>query len=173
MGRLILVCGTNDSGKSAYAEKLAAALGGELYYIATMIPKTPDNATRIQRHVDRRKDLHFKTVELAYEINDAPVPRNAVILLEDVANLMANSLFEKGKSAAQVLSDISALLARCGTLIAVTISGLDSCAYEGETAAYIHSLNDLNRQLFHYADMAIEMKNHIPCIRKGGLDNVT
>ena len=29
MGRLILVCGTNSSGKSAFAEKLAAGIGGD------------------------------------------------------------------------------------------------------------------------------------------------
>ena len=36
MGRLILVSGANGSGKSAFAEKLAVEVGGELYYIATM-----------------------------------------------------------------------------------------------------------------------------------------
>ena len=172
MGRLILVCGTNDSGKSAFAEMLAAKTGGELYYIATMIPKTPDNAACIKKHISQRKNLNFTTIELAYQVHGAPVTNNAVILLEDVSNLMANSFFDRRVSSSQVFSDIFALLERCSTLIAVTISGLDSGAYDGETAAYIDSLNDLNRALFNYADTAIEMKNRIPCIQKGEPDSV-
>ena len=167
MGRLILVCGANDSGKSAFAERLAAETGGELYYIATMIPQTPDNAARIKKHMRQRNGLNFTTVELAYQVGGASVPAGAVILLEDVSNLMANCYFDRRKSASQVLADILALLKRCGTLIAVTISGLDSGAYDGETAAYIDSLNDLNEALFSCADTAIEMKNCIPCIQKG------
>ncbi|MEA4929080.1 MAG: bifunctional adenosylcobinamide kinase/adenosylcobinamide-phosphate guanylyltransferase [Candidatus Limiplasma sp.] len=173
MGRLILVCGTNSSGKSAFAEKLAAGIGGELYYLATMIEKTPENAARIKRHLCQRKSLNFKTVELAYQVSDAPVTNSAVVLLEDVSNLMANCLFDRQANASQVLSDILGLLERCATLIAVTISGLDSSAFGAETAAYIDSLNDLNNALFDRADTAIEMINNLPCIRKGVLDSAS
>lgn len=168
-----MVCGANGSGKSALAEKLAADTGGVLYYIATMIPKTPDNAACIRRHRCQRKNLGFTTVELAYQISGAPVTHSAVILLEDVSNLMANCLFDRQESAAQVHADILGLLERCGMLIAVTISGLDSGAYEAETAAYIDALNDLNSALFLYADTVIEMKNNRPCIQKGVFDSVS
>ena len=44
----ILVLGKNDSGKSAYAEKIASNITtGELYYIATMIPYGEDGRLRI------------------------------------------------------------------------------------------------------------------------------
>ena len=172
MGKLILICGTNGSGKSAFAEKLAAETGGELFYIATMLSKTPDNAARIKKHICQREALNVTTVELTYRVGDAPVPDGAVILLEDVSNLMANCLFDRRENASHVLSDIFALLERCGTLIAVTISGLGRDAYTGETAVYIDALNDLNRALFNRADTAIEMINRMPCIQKGELKRV-
>lgn len=167
MGKLILISGTNDSGKSAFAEKLAGRIGSELYYIATMIPKTQDNTDRIKKHLYQRKGLGFMTMELPYKVGGAPVTNNSVVLLEDVSNLMANCLFDKRKTSSEVLSDVCALLERCNTLIAVTISDLDGGTYEGETADYIDSLNNLNTELYKRADTAIEIKNRIPRIKKG------
>ena len=66
------------------------------------------------------------------------------MLLEDVSNLLANNMFEKDIGPSQVLEDILALSRRCGTLIAVTISGLSEEGYEGETAGYIRALNEVN-----------------------------
>lgn len=171
MGRLILVSGANNSGKSAFAENLTSHIRGDRYYIATMIPKTEENLTRIKKHCRQREWLGFQTLELAYQVGNAPVADDAVVLLEDISNLLANCLFDKQENSVQVLSDICTLLERCNTLIAVTITDLDISGYEGETKFYINSLNYLNSKLFELADIAIEMKNHSPCIKKGELKN--
>ena len=90
-----------------------------------------------------------------------------MVLLEDVSNLLANVLFEKYGSAAAVLEDILQLKERCQCLVAVTISGYCEEDYDGETAAYIRELNNINQQLFLAADTAYEMDNRQPVCVKG------
>ena len=94
------------------------------------------------------------------------------VLLEDVSNLLANAMFEKGQRPEAVLADILALQERCGTLTAVTIAHLRPDGYDAETAAYINSLNDLNKQLWDKADAVVEMCAGSPCLRKGELPDV-
>ena len=55
MGKLILVSGENNSGKSLFAENLVAKSTGKRYYIATMIAKTAQNRKRIQKHKKQRQ----------------------------------------------------------------------------------------------------------------------
>lgn len=54
---LVLISGSNNSGKSIYAEQLIAKTIGKRYYIATMRPCTEDNHRRIKSTVRRDKDL--------------------------------------------------------------------------------------------------------------------
>ena len=58
-----------------------------------------------------------------------------------------------------VYDDISGLANRCRVLIAVTISGLESGGYDGETAVYINKLNELNEKLFETASAVIKMSD--------------
>lgn len=167
MGRLILISGENNSGKSVCAEKLTSRIGKDLYYIATMIPKTEHNHQRIAKHRKQREDYDFQTLELPFQVGDAAVGADSAVLLEDVSNLLANVIFETGGTGKQVFSDICALRERCDTLIAVTISDLDTGSYEGETACYIDALNHLNASLSELADIVIRMENRTPCVVKG------
>ena len=48
MGKLIVVSGPNESGKSAFAESLMSRIPGQRYYIATMVPQTEENYRRIE-----------------------------------------------------------------------------------------------------------------------------
>lgn len=169
MGSLILISGANGSGKSLYAERLAARAEGSRCYVATMRPCTDDNLRRIERHRAQRQGLGFQTLECPCQVGDAHVPEDSVVLLEDVSNLLANVVFETGGSADSVFQDICILLDRCALLIAVTISGLERGGCDGETATYIDSLNQLNRRLFDRADTAVELRNQLPVCRKGDI----
>lgn len=171
MGRLILIRGANDSGKSRRAEALAAVLGAERYYIATMIPCTEDNRRRIEKHRRQREQYGFVTYELPYCVGSAGVTENAAVLLEDVPNLLANTMFERALEGGEILRDILRLKERCRALIAVTISGLSAEAYSGETAAYINELNRLNTELFDLADTVIEMRDGQAHTMKGEWDD--
>ena len=169
MGQLILISGPNDSGKSRFAEQLAAQTTGPRYYIATMEPAVPENYARIEKHRRQRAGLGFVTLELPHGVGDAPVSPDSVVLLEDISNLLANALFSRDGSAAEVLEDLTRLQSRCKLLIAVTIGGLSSEGYDGETAGYIDALNELNDALFARASGAARMQDHQPLWQKGGL----
>ena len=164
---LILVRGKNNSGKSAFAEKLAVRLSDKRFYIATMQPYGKDGAKRVEKHRAQRAGLHFETLERPYAVSDAPVCCSSVVLLEDVSNLLANVLFEKGKNERQVHADILLLASRCKALIAVTISKIKPGEYDGETIAYIAALQKLNERLYDSADIVYEMQNGVAVLKKG------
>ena len=171
MGKLILISGPNNSGKSRFAECLiCAAAGEERCYLATMIPKTEDNRARIEKHRRQRAGLCFRTLETPYRVGDTAVPPEASVLVEDVSNLLGNAMFERGGDADSVFDDIRMLREKCAMLVAVTISGLSPEGYEGETAAYINALNRLNARLFDAADLAAEMRQSKPYLTKGEPD---
>ncbi len=167
MGKLIVISGKNDSGKSLFAENLIAKHKSKRYYIATMIPKTADNRNRIQKHKKQRENLAFTTLELPYSLSEVKVEKDSSVLLEDVSNLLANNIFDKGVESDKVLEDILNLTAKCSLVVAVTISHLVSSDYEGETAMYIDSLNKINEQLRNIACISVIMENGNPVYEKG------
>ena len=172
MGMLIMISGANGSGKSRYAERIVARTMGKRYYIATMRPCSEENLQRIEKHREQRKDLHFTTLECPYQVGASAVETGSVVLLEDVSNLLANAMFERGGDEMSVYADIEALLARCRLLIAVTITGLNADGYHGETAAYIRALNGLNQRLYDRAAAVVTMKNGAPFAEKGEPDEI-
>lgn len=175
MAALILISGSNDSGKSLFAEELVSRASGSRYYIATMRPCIEENYMRIEKHRKQRSGLGFTTLELPYSLNcAADIMENSVVLLEDVSNLLANVIFEKGGSAKSVFDEICELQNRCRLLIAVTISGLtvDDENYDGGTMNYINELNNINKMLFERADAAVKMHGGIPIYEKGDINAI-
>ena len=171
MGTLILVAGENGSGKSRCAENIVAQTTGRRYYIATMQPCSEENLRRVEKHRRQRRDLRFTTLELPHRVGAAAVENGSVVLLEDVSNLLANAMFERGGNEDSVYWDIEALLSRCCILVAV-ITGLREEGYDGETAAYIRALNGLNQRLLARAAAALTMKDRQPFAEKGELNEI-
>ena len=167
MGKIVLIAGSNGSGKSLFAEQLVSRTTGERFYIATMQSQGDFNRQRIEKHRRQREGLGFTTVESPYVVGDIPLTADCVVLLEDASNLLANSIFEKGGSTAGVLSDILMLSNRCKELFIVTISGLSADGYDGETADYIHAMDRLNQQLADISHVVIEMREGMPVYVKG------
>ncbi len=172
MGKLLLISGGNGSGKSRYAEGLVSRTVGPRYYIATMDPQTEENRRRIQKHIAQRAGLGFVTLELSAMVQNAGVTEDSVVLLEDVSNLLANTVFGFGGTREAVWQDILALQSRCRLLVAVTIAGLSPEGYDKETSAYIDDLNDLNRRLYDASDAAVTMQDHCPIWEKGEANDV-
>ena len=172
MKKLILISGENNSGKSILAEKLITKYSGKRYYIATMIPTTEDNYSRIEKHKKQRENLQFTTLELPYNLNEETINDESVVLLEDVSNLLANNIFEMKKSTDEVFEDIITLAKKCRILVAVTISGLKNNGYDTDTASYINSINEINQKLQDEAWVVIEMKNGKPSYKKGDSDDI-
>lgn len=164
---LKVILGSNGSGKSLYAEDLAVNCGGIRLYIATMVPKNQENRDRIEKHRLQRRGKEFLTIEEPLSLSNIPVSKENVVLLEDVSNLVANRIFGKDPGTYRpVVEDILTMARRCRSLIAVSISGLNSEEYSGETADYIRTLNEVNEKLIHYAATAVEMRGGVPVFLK-------
>lgn len=162
---LKVILGPNGSGKSLYAEDLAVSSGSKRLYIATMVPQNQENRQRIEKHRQQRRGKDFITIEEPLCMACVPVSGDNVILLEDVSNLVANRIFGTHPGTYKpVLEDILTLADRCKTLIAVSISGMKAEEYDGETAEYIRTLNELNAQLIRHASLAVEMRDGLPSV---------
>ncbi|MGB9793000.1 MAG: bifunctional adenosylcobinamide kinase/adenosylcobinamide-phosphate guanylyltransferase [Thermacetogeniaceae bacterium] len=94
-GLFYFITGGARSGKSSYAERLAASLGGKVTYIATAEPGDEEMAARIERH-RRRRPPEWTTVEEPREVA-AVVERigeePGVILIDCLTLLISNLLF--------------------------------------------------------------------------------
>ena len=92
MGKLTLIIGGARSGKSTYAEKLAAARGAEILYIATAQALDPEMADRIEKHRQQRPDS-WHTREIPHGVANA-LRENAydadLILLDCLTMLVSN-----------------------------------------------------------------------------------
>lgn len=130
MGRIILVTGGARSGKSSWAERRAAELGGaEVTYVATAEALDEEMERRIARHRAERP-AEWTTVEAPRRTGEA-VRRSATatVLVDCLTVLASNALLAaeaQGEEAAQaaVLVEAEALrdaaLAREGTTLVVT-----------------------------------------------------
>ncbi len=128
--RIILILGGARSGKSTFAERLAARSERSVAFIATATATDDDMRARIARHrADRPATWH--TVEEALHLA-AAVQRAAavadVLLLDCITTWLANWLFAQDDPAlaeaetisaaheASVLAEVEMLLKTCSTL---------------------------------------------------------
>lgn len=155
----VLILGPNNSGKSAYAEKLIADLDGrKRYYIATMIPYGEEGKARVMKHLEMRENLHMVTLEDPYLENTSVLSGDSDVLLEDLSNLVANRMFEKGLESCDTIADeLEALNRKVRNLVVVSIGGISSEGYDEETECYIRKLNEINCKVEGLADRVVRM----------------
>lgn len=154
---LTLVIGPNNSGKSAYAESIIANLKSmKRYYIATMIPYGEEGLARVKKHLKMRENLGMETLEDPYLDKADTIEPGADVLLEDVSNLVANRLFEKGAATCEtIVQEIRTLCDKTANLVIVSIGGIMAEGYDEETVCYINMLNQINEELSQLADKVI------------------
>lgn len=130
MGKIVLITGGARSGKSAYAERRAAELGGsDVTYVATAEALDDEMARRIERHQAERP-TEWPTVEAPRAAAAAVLAADSgVVLLDCLTVLASNALLgaeADGEEAAQaaVLAEATALrdaaLRREGVTLVVT-----------------------------------------------------
>lgn len=111
MSRLTLVLGGARSGKSRFAEQLAATHGGPRTYIATAEPFDDEMRQRIARHREQRAGEGWRTVEAPLE-PAAALPREGLVLLDCVTVWLGN-LMHHGRDLPAEVANLCASLGRC------------------------------------------------------------
>jgi len=99
-----LIVGGARSGKSAYAEQLAAQSGKDVAYIATAQAGDPEMAARIAHHRQRR-DSRWTTVEAPMALGDAIARCSApevVVLVDCLTVWLSNLLFSEPRDFPEV-----------------------------------------------------------------------
>ncbi len=176
---LYLITGGSGSGKSAYAEKLIEETEEkERYYIATMIPRGKEGRQRVERHQKLREGKGFQTIECRVNLASVKVPGKAVVLLEDLSNLVANELFEPEgaheDTKEAVLDGIRTLKRRAGKLYIVTDEvSSDGVEYDEQTQQYKKVLGEINQELAGEADQVAEIVYGIPVVIREAPQKVT
>jgi adenosylcobinamide kinase/adenosylcobinamide-phosphate guanylyltransferase len=123
-GRRILILGGARSGKSTYAERLAAECGEPVLYVATATALDDEMAERIRLHRARRP-ANWRTLESPDAIA-APLSRvigdARTVLIEDLTLLLSNLMLDRpaADAEAQALDEIDALAGISGHLIVVS-----------------------------------------------------
>ena len=148
-----LVLGGTRSGKSAFAERLAAAAGLPVTYVATGVASDDDMAARIAAHRARRPAA-WATLEVA---DAADLPRqlarlDGVVLLDSLGTWVARH--DDLSVDAVALTD--ALTARPGNTIVVSEEvGLSLHAPTEIGRRFADALGNLNQSVAAVADRAV------------------
>jgi adenosyl cobinamide kinase/adenosyl cobinamide phosphate guanylyltransferase len=85
---ITLVLGGARSGKSALAERLAAALPQPVTYIATAVVGDADMALRVSEHQARRP-RQWRTVEAGIDLAEAVAAADGTILVDSLGTWLA------------------------------------------------------------------------------------
>ena len=174
---IVLVTGGSGSGKSAFAEDTVLSFGeARRIYIATMYPFDVESKKRVHRHRNMRAGKGFETVECYTNLKELLLPKDSVVLLECMSNLVANEMFQKDgageRTVEEILEGIRDIAGYVRHLVIVTNEIFSETAiYEGETETYRKYLGEINRHLGELADEAYEVVYGIPlCVRGGSKD---
>jgi adenosylcobinamide kinase / adenosylcobinamide-phosphate guanylyltransferase len=101
LGQLILVTGPTRSGKSDWAEALAARSQQLVLYMATSLsdPNDLEWQSRIEAHRDRRPQV-WKTLEVPHALSNAicEAPSQCCLLIDALGTWVANCLEQSAES---------------------------------------------------------------------------
>lgn len=182
----VLVIGGAASGKSAYAEDVAAGFGGERVYLACMQPFGDEGMRRVERHRALRASKGFLTTEVPRGLDSCSEgvllgacaeSSRSTVLLECLGTLLANEMFsddgvfEPGRAPVnRVIDGVERLAGLCANVVVVTNDvGCDIGCYSNETRAYIRELGRANAVLASRFDMVVEVVHATAHVIKGGV----
>ncbi|WP_019936954.1 bifunctional adenosylcobinamide kinase/adenosylcobinamide-phosphate guanylyltransferase [Bordetella sp. FB-8] len=169
---LTFVTGGARSGKSAYAERLAAASGMAVTYIATARQHDDvEFSARIALHRARRPsqwDLVEESVDLATALRRTAAPQRCV-LIDCLTLWLANLLFPVGEevgspdASARIEAFLSACEKAAGKIIVVSNEiGMGIVPLGAQTRRYVDELGRLNQRVAAQAGVATLMAAGLP-----------
>ena len=177
---IVFVSGGAKSGKSGFAQSLAAGLarGGKRYYAATMIPVDEEDWKRVRRHVADRAGLGFETIECGNNILSClDYDRNGTFLLDSVTALLQNAMFPRDRNyemdlraAEKCGEDVAAFAGAVANAVIVSdYIYADAQHFDESTECYRRCLAGIDRMLARRSDTVIEVSAGQLIFHKGGL----
>ena len=175
--RLTLILGGARSGKSAYAQHLAAERGNDVLYVATAEAGDDEMAARIAAHRAERP-AHWRTLEAPRQVGSAirVVAGDAGVVLIDCLTLLASNVIvplpEPVAAEAALIAEVDGLLAAYAARQAqwIVISnevGLGLVPPFPLGRAYRDALGRANQRLAAAADEVVFMVAGLPMRVKG------
>jgi adenosylcobinamide kinase/adenosylcobinamide-phosphate guanylyltransferase len=183
---MIYIYGGNGSGKSSFAEQEAQRISStsknklNKIYLATMKVYDEEDEKRVEKHRKQRKDKNFITVEKYEDIADIEVDKGSVVLLECMANLVANNKFKEEhlvednkKVEKKLWEELQRLDKKCFELIVVgndifNDSEETKKSFGRETLDYIELMKALHIKLIKNSAKVFELVFSIPI--EGGVN---
>lgn len=183
---IVFISGGVRSGKSSFAEKLAAEsarkINGHLHYIAAGQNSDAEMAERIIRHQkDRQKSgLAWKTWEHPLELAKiaAVFSKKDIVLLDCLTTLLNNEFFKQEeqwmnsdfqRSVKQsILEGIELISQQCNQFIIVSNEVLNEVQGKNELVfVYGKMLGELHQEIVAKASWAFLVEASIPLLMKG------
>ena len=170
---LTLITGGAKCGKSRLAEKILDPYAKNKFYIATMRPFGEEAFAAIERHRKIRAGKGFETIEKYTDLHELELPKKSYILLECIANLCANEMFDNktvSDPVDNIYNGIIHLNKTASELVIVTNNvGSDGVDYGAGTNKYIEIMGRLNTLAADISDNVIECVYGVTVILKGKL----
>jgi adenosylcobinamide kinase / adenosylcobinamide-phosphate guanylyltransferase len=185
-GAIMFITGGVRSGKSSFAEKMAAAIseknGGDLYYLACGRSSDPEMSERIKRHkIDRENSsILWNTLEFATNIQRACsyFDEHSVVLLDCLTTLLNNELFSNREAWDQpdfqeevkksIKEGILQIQKACGHLLIVSNEVLNEPIDESPVVfTYGKILGQLHQWIVQQSTTAYLVEAGIPRLMKG------
>jgi len=177
---VILVIGTNNSGKSILAEDLIVNMSADRrkYYIATMIPFGEAGMERIAKHRSMREGKGFDTLEWPTDI-DKQLDRlteeellgfwGSEALLECISNLVGNEMHSPQNAnltdeqlVNRIVDEVRVLIEAVMDLVIVTnVFPSEDEGYDEDTRRYVLLTDMVNAELIKLAHTVYELKDGV------------
>ena len=168
----LLILGGARSGKSHYAETLAAKYDN-VYYVATAVPVDEETRSRIAIHQSQRP-AHWRTVEAPVKLAQAIEGLNdtsSCVLIDCLTFWLNNCLYESDKSWDEQKSNfINCLSNYEGSLIMVSNeTGMGIVPMGKQTRQFVDEVGWLHQQVARLSDTVVLMIAGLPHPLKGTL----
>lgn len=171
MAQISLVLGGAASGKSVFAERLAAASGRPLTYIATAQAHDGEMAAKIEAHRARRGNT-WTTVEAPHDLPHAlgAVRPGRQVLLDCVTLWLSNRL-GAGADPATLAGPLVTALSRCASPVVVVSNelGLGLVPEHPLGRVFRDLQGTVNQAIAAQADTVVFVAAGLPLVLKGTL----
>lgn len=159
-----LVIGGSKSGKSKISEDIALVLNKDkVIYIATMKPFDKEDELRIKKHIARRENFNFITIEKQKDICEIidEIHESDTVLMDSITSLLTNEMFDKNiindNPAPKIITELQLIMNKAeNTVIVSDYIFSDGIIYDDITENYKRQLAIVNKELTKVCDNVLE-----------------